>query len=344
MEATQTTQTTEAATGSAGDFDSYYNTEILPELEQLEAGRQKAVTRFKMAVAVAGLGALAFALGFLERPLLGVGSGVYSFGGFALMFAGIVAAALIYRRAQRKIKEVLVSRTCQFLGIDYAVEDFNFPFQHFEAAKIIPGHDRRHLEDRIAGSHDGVAFELCEAKLSRKGRGKDKSDKTVFRGLMLIYSFPKRFRGQTAVVQDRFWLGNKLSSLGKVGERVALEDPRFEELYEVYSTDQVEARYLLTPRFMERLTELADHFNAERTRDLDEREREVMQRYGRKSLTAAFSDNALLIMVRSEKNHFEGGSLFKPATDRGRADALIEEIELIHGVVDVLNLTDTSRA
>ena len=36
-----------------------------------------------------------------------------------------------------------------------------------------------------------------------------------------------------------------------------LEDPEFERHYEVYSNDQIEARALLTPAFMERFTALA---------------------------------------------------------------------------------------
>lgn len=35
-------------------------------------------------------------------------------------------------------------------------------------------------------------------------------------------------------------------------EKVTLEDPEFNEIFEVYSNDQVESRYLLTPAFMER--------------------------------------------------------------------------------------------
>jgi hypothetical protein len=40
-------------------------------------------------------------------------------------------------------------------------------------------------------------------------------------------------------------------------ERVLLEHPEFVRRYEVYSSDQIEARALLTPAFMERFTALA---------------------------------------------------------------------------------------
>jgi len=42
-------------------------------------------------------------------------------------------------------------------------------------------------------------------------------------------------------------------------KRVGLVDPVFEKIFEAYGTDQVEARYLLTPTFMQRLVRLFCH-------------------------------------------------------------------------------------
>lgn len=67
----------------------------------------------------------------------------------------------------------------------------------------------------------------------------------------------KRFSGKTIVRKDSTPIGNFLSGLTTKLERVTLEDPIFERQFEVYSNDQVEARYLLTTSFMERLLELS---------------------------------------------------------------------------------------
>ena len=40
------------------------------------------------------------------------------------------------------------------------------------------------------------------------------------------------------------------------GSSVKLENPEFEKLFSVYSHDQIEARYILTPKMMENLTAL----------------------------------------------------------------------------------------
>jgi hypothetical protein len=48
------------------------------------------------------------------------------------------------------------------------------------------------------------------------------------------------------------------SSFASNLEKVKLESPEFENRFIVYSNDQVEARYILTPSFMERLVKLQD--------------------------------------------------------------------------------------
>lgn len=45
-------------------------------------------------------------------------------------------------------------------------------------------------------------------------------------------------------------------------EHVEIEDPRFDRAFRVNSSDQIEARYLLTPGFCERLLALRKHFES----------------------------------------------------------------------------------
>ena len=221
--------------------------------------------------------------------------------------------------------------TCQFLGLEYTPGAKSFPLSRFDAARILPTYDRARLEDHIRGRHEGVAFELCEAALDerverRDGKGQGTTQRrTTFRGLLLIYRFPKPFSARTVVLPDRSWLGNRLAGF-RHGQRVKLEDPRFEAIYAAYADDQVEARYLLTPGFMERLTALADHLG------------------GRNALSFAFDDQDLLIAFNSRTSHFEGGSLFKPLENTQRAKALLQELRLIHELVERLNLTNRTGA
>jgi len=75
----------------------------------------------------------------------------------------------------------------------------------------------------------------------------------IFKGLFFAADFNKHFSGCTLVRAGKAGLLSGFSS-----SLVKLEDPRFNQCFTVYSSDQVEARYLLTPRMMERLLELRD--------------------------------------------------------------------------------------
>ena len=131
-------------------------------------------------------------------------------------------------------------------------------------------------------------------------------------------TFPKRFNGKTLVLRDSGSVGNFFKGIGKEN-RIRLEDPRFEKMFEVYGTDQVEARYLLTPTFMERMMELAELF-------------------GQKSVELAFFEDRLLLSIRVSTDQFEGGSLLQSMTDVARIETLVKELCAIFDVIDTLKL------
>jgi hypothetical protein len=77
----------------------------------------------------------------------------------------------------------------------------------------------------------------------------------------------KRFSGKTLVLPDTAekylggfgkWLQKKNGNA--VGEMVYMEDVRFEKEFVVYSTDPVEARYLLTPKIQEQIFNMKKMF------------------------------------------------------------------------------------
>ena len=111
------------------------------------------------------------------------------------------------------------------------------------------------------------------------------------------------------------WFRKTISSL----ENVKLEDPTFEKKFEVFSNDQIEARYLLTVSFMERLNELAEVF-------------------GGKTNQCCFFRNELLIMIPIKQDMFEPGSIFEPEDFVDDSKSLLKELNLIFGIVDILKL------
>jgi hypothetical protein len=110
-------------------------------------------------------------------------------------------------------------------------------------------------EDEIAGTHRGLPLRITNTTLTN-GSGED--TQTVFDGLLIELVLPRSLGGTTAMIADKGILGNLGTQLRpKTLPRIRLEDPRFEQRFAVFGSDPIEARALLTPAFMERLTALA---------------------------------------------------------------------------------------
>ncbi|SFB75387.1 Protein of unknown function [Flagellimonas taeanensis] len=81
-----------------------------------------------------------------------------------------------------------------------------------------------------------------------------------FMGMYAIIDFNKKINGSTIVLPDK--LEKKIGYLAKIVQSlklnrkqlINLEHPEFENEFVVYGTDQVEARYILSTAFMERIT------------------------------------------------------------------------------------------
>ena len=125
----------------------------------------------------------------------------------------------------------------------------------FAAERILPLYDSVEAEDEIAGTHDGLPIEIVEVRLRKRV---NKKTRVVFDGLLIAITLPRSLTGTTVVLTDRgLWEHFKATWRGAALEAVQLDDVTFEQRYDVYSTDQIEARALLTPAFMERFMALA---------------------------------------------------------------------------------------
>ena len=125
----------------------------------------------------------------------------------------------------------------------------------FAAERILPSHDSVQADDEIAGTHDGLPIEIIEVRLRKRV---NKKTRVVFDGLLTAITLPRSLTGTTVVLTDRgMWEQFKAQWRGDALEPVHLDDTAFEQRYDVYSTDQIEARALLTPAFMERFMSLA---------------------------------------------------------------------------------------
>ncbi len=85
----------------------------------------------------------------------------------------------------------------------------------------------------------------------------------TFRGMFCWLKFNKKLSGHTIVLpKDQMIELDRLATFNfKEEQKVNLEDPRFMDEFVVYSSDQVEARYVLPVSIMERIVSLKAKFN-----------------------------------------------------------------------------------
>jgi len=102
--------------------------------------------------------------------------------------------------------------------------------------------------------HAEERYETTETDTDSDGHTTSRTEvhwRDIFKGLFFAADFNKHFNGKTLVRAGKAGIFS-----GLFGNLVKLEDPRFNQHFRVYSSDQVEARYILTPRLMERMLDL----------------------------------------------------------------------------------------
>ena len=257
---------------------------LSPVLAEMEETRKRVVRRAYMrtgltaGVIIAIIIALGFFAGFEVIFPFGIFAGVL----LAFLISAVVWIPVFAMKSQTK--QLVVGAACEPFGFRYdtlhtdmeGVSDFRSlgtwikanrssvfktkeeaptpAFDRLKGAGLMPGYDNRKFEDLIEGRRAGADFTLVECKLTQEqGSGKDKRTVTTFQGLLLNIEYPERFLGRTLIARQGWWKRGK--GAGDL-QKVQLVSKELEDAFTVYSTDQVEARTLLTPDRMERLIAL----------------------------------------------------------------------------------------
>ncbi|WP_066531664.1 DUF3137 domain-containing protein [Erythrobacter sp. CCH5-A1] len=180
--------------------------------------------------------------------------------------------------AKQAIKTGINSAIATSYGLAYTAEVE--PGAEFEAARtygLLPGYDKSNFEDRWFGQLEGHDFDLYECHLEeQRGSGKNRRWVTVFRGPIIRMGFGRKFHSTTLLERagkHRKWMGlggasDHVSFEGHRLDRVDQVHPAFGETFALYSDDQVEARVLVHPSYVEHLLRLESAFEARELRAL----------------------------------------------------------------------------
>ncbi|MFI3242088.1 MAG: DUF3137 domain-containing protein [Alphaproteobacteria bacterium] len=233
-----------------------------------------------------------------------------------LIGGGIVALPIKLYKNQNK--SIIMPEFIKFFeGFEYNKENF-IPDDIISQSKIMPFYEEKEHDDFFVGSYKDVAMTISEEKLVKIQRtNKGVRRNTLFRGVFVSLEMNKNFEGQTIGLKDKGILNSFNKPKGF--ENVKLEDTTFEKIWEIYSDNQIEARYLLTTAFMDRLLKVKTLFNG-------------------KSLTFSFFDNILFLAIDMRKDMFETSSLFKSTANKQHINETLEQFLSIMAIVDILKL------
>jgi hypothetical protein len=242
--------------------------------------------------------------------------------------AAIIGLAAAWSHAakapiMRAIKERINTRIATALDVQFSCDCA--PGDEYERAKtfgLLPGFDREAFEDRWWGQIGEIPFAVYEAHLQQwQGSGKNRRLVTVFRGSIMTIGFARRFHGTTLVERAGsritfFGLRDSISPGDVKLDRVSMVDPRFAEDFWVWSSDAVEAHYLVHPQYVERLIAVEQAFQGQKIR-------------------ALFQEGELLIVLDSG-NMFESGTL-EAAQDRDMLATCIAQFNSLANLAIQLN-------
>lgn len=196
----------------------------------------------------------------------------------------------------------------------------------FNRSKLFAEPDKISGNDYVKGKIDGINIQFSDLhaqKRDRNSRGNE-TWSTIFQGLYLVGDFNKHFHGETIILPDTaqntfgdligHWLqSNNMSR----NELIKMDDPEFEKEFVVYSTDQVEARYILSSSLMKKLL--------------------IFKHKSKHPLYVSFAGTHIHMAIEYNKDLFEP-SVFESLLEYKVAMGYVQTLHLAIGVVQELKL------
>lgn len=265
------------------------------QLRDATAAKSQKITWVSLGIA----GVVALAIIVLFRSIEVAGFAAIAIAGAGWAWAHSVRAPVIASIKQAMNAKIAGALGCEFTATVVEGPEFQLAVDH----DLLPAHDRKDFADAWRGLIGEMPFLLYEAHLQEwRQSGKNRRLETVFRGCIVTIGFARRFHGVTLVERQGghmtfFGLRDSIEVGGVKLSMVKMSDPRFEDDFTIWSSDTVEAHYLVHPAYVQRLIELESKFEGKKIRTL-------------------FHGGSLIIIIETDENMFESGSL-DAGQDRG---------------------------
>ncbi|WP_421945641.1 DUF3137 domain-containing protein [Pedobacter sp.] len=296
-------------------------------LAALEVNRQKIASTQKKGYLFIALAAILIFAGFY-----------FGLGGFSILIGlvpGIYAGVLLYKISdelaayKQAFKIDVIGGALKHINDSLTIQPgLGISSSEFEITQLFTQEpDRYHTEDLISGKVDKTSFYFAEIHAEYKTEVQTKNGTRtewhdIFRGIIFVADFNKNFKAVTVVrPKDLFgkmgaWFSKNLFSFGN-NTLVELENSFFNQNFITNSTDQVEARYILTPAMMERILKLNSN--------------------SKNTISLSFINNRMNIAFPLDRNYFEA-PVFKTLLNPELLNQDIDAIKFMYEIVQELDL------
>ena len=309
------------------NLESLYNSELKPRLSELNNQRADIVNKIKR-----------FALYSIIPIIISIFISIQ----IQLPIPTIIIIGLsvlisffkinpLWKEYYKQFKEQVIREIIRFIDDDLSYSPSEKMNQSkFEKCGIFrTGIDRYRGDDYVQGKINSTDIEFSEIHAEYKTRTVDSKGRsqthwhTIFKGLLFSADFNKDFNTTTYVLTDTAekmfgFLGTKLQKMNKGrGDLVQLENPEFESEFAVYSGDQIESRYILSPSLMERILSF--------------------KKQTKKGIQLSFVDSRLFLTVPYSKDLFEP-KLFGDIVNFNHIEEYHNDLSLVIDLIETLNL------
>lgn len=178
-------------------------------------------------------------------------------GGFITFVIGLAMASIpvfVFKPAAVKFKDKYVKQAINELGIDASFHaTYGFTKEEVKNSRAIQLQTRFTSEDLVSGVIDDRAFRFSDIHIEqRRSSGKSSHYVTTFKGRLFEIASDKTAKLPVYIFPNN----RKYLPLFSSEKKIELESIKFNQAFDVYSSDEHTAFYVITPRLMERIHDL----------------------------------------------------------------------------------------
>ncbi len=247
---------------STSELTDFYYKNLYPTLQKLDEDREKVKKKIiNIGVIYAVFVAIVC---YLLFDYLIQDTDLFYFIGVVTIGIGTLIYKMLIKDYTSEFKEKIIAPLIGAIdeNLTYS-SDQHIPSAYFNRSELFTSSpDRINGNDYVRGKIDGIHIEfsdLLAEKRNRDSKGRVTWSE-IFEGLFIVSEFNKHFHGKTVILPDTAQstfgdlIGNWLQSKNLArDELVKMDDGEFEKEFVVYSTDQIEARYILSHSLMKRI-------------------------------------------------------------------------------------------